>query len=340
MNFIHAISIIMSGSGLKEILASSFKSVDKILSGKKYPQNFRALRMLVQELLQCVVQDRNVSSFSGLIELLDDRASQSRTSRLWTNNVIKPTFIIMNFSRASHEADTSLHISAAEAMLPYVRFAGCHRYSRYGTFYVHHIKSLPKSTLEKVLKEDFFMRHIPGIYNATWTDMFIETTYMRLGHGPAGVVGLATDYEQMKKCALSVALCGEVSQNIRTMNSEQDKTQIYHKEETPSRIKSDANDRRSLRAMLDACINPFDAETHQDGSLMNIVTREIAHPDANVDDAINIGRKAFADFKAGWPSSFYQPLKNILVPMDAKNKHISIGEHRVYDQDLIYARAI
>ena len=120
MNFIHAISIIMSGSGLKEILASSFKSVDKMLSGKKYPQNFRALRMLVEELLQCVVQDRNVSSFSGLVELLDNRASQSRTSRLWTNNVIKPTFIIMNFSRASHEADTSLHISAAEAMLPYV----------------------------------------------------------------------------------------------------------------------------------------------------------------------------------------------------------------------------
>ena len=41
MNFIHAISTIMSGSGLKEILASSFGSVDKMLSGKKYPQNFR-----------------------------------------------------------------------------------------------------------------------------------------------------------------------------------------------------------------------------------------------------------------------------------------------------------
>ena len=113
MNFIHAISIIMSGSGLKEILASSFESVDKMLSGKKYPQNFRAMRMLVEELLECVVQDEQVSSFSDLTRLLDDRASQSRTTRLWTNNVIKATLIMMNFSRARHEADTPLHISAA-----------------------------------------------------------------------------------------------------------------------------------------------------------------------------------------------------------------------------------
>ena len=73
---------------------------------------------------------------------------------------------------------------------------------------------------------------------------------------------------------------------------------------------------------------------------MNIVTGEIAHPDANVDDAVNIGRQALIDFKAGWPDSFYEPLKKIIIPMDAKNKHISLGDHRVYDQELIYARAI
>ncbi len=43
MNFIHTIAIIMAGSGMKEILAVTFGSIDKMLSGKKYPQNFRAL---------------------------------------------------------------------------------------------------------------------------------------------------------------------------------------------------------------------------------------------------------------------------------------------------------
>ena len=36
----------------------------------------------------------------------------------------------------------------------------------------------------KKLKDGAFVRHIPGTYNATWTDMLIESTYMRLGHGP------------------------------------------------------------------------------------------------------------------------------------------------------------
>ena len=153
-------------------------------------------------------------------------------------------------------------------------------------------------------------------------------------------MGLSTDFEQMKKWALSFALCGEVSQNISAMSSDQVRTQIYHKEESPSRIKTDGDDRRNLKAMLNACINPLDNESHQDGALMNIVSGEIAHPDANVDNAVEIGRQALGNFKAGWPDSFYETLKKIIIPMDAKSKHVSIGEHRVYDQELIYARAI
>ena len=43
--FIHAICIILS-LALKAILSATFGSVDKMMSGKKYPQNVRALRML------------------------------------------------------------------------------------------------------------------------------------------------------------------------------------------------------------------------------------------------------------------------------------------------------
>ena len=39
-NFIHATTVIMAGSGMKEVLASSFGRVDKMLSGNKYPQTF------------------------------------------------------------------------------------------------------------------------------------------------------------------------------------------------------------------------------------------------------------------------------------------------------------
>ena len=41
--------------------------------------------------------------------------------------------------------------------------------------------------------------HILDIYKSTWTDMFIERTYMRLGHGAAatGAIGVATGYHHM-----------------------------------------------------------------------------------------------------------------------------------------------
>ena len=99
------------------------------------------------------------------------------------------------------------------------------------------------------------MRHTPDSYNSTWTDMFIETKYMRLGHIPTGAIGVVTDYHQMVKWALSVALSGEVSQSVRYLsNTEQDSQHTRHKEEDEGRIKTDQADRQSLCAILDVCI--------------------------------------------------------------------------------------
>jgi len=94
-----------------------------MLSGKKYPQNFRALRMLVEELLCDVVQKQGVASFAHLTETLDARARRSKTTKMWIDNLIKAVIIMLNFSRAGHEGDWYLHLLAAEAMLPYFRSA-------------------------------------------------------------------------------------------------------------------------------------------------------------------------------------------------------------------------
>ena len=50
MDFIGAIGKLSTKAGLKEI-SDIFGSVDKLLEGKKYPQNARALRMLMEEIL-------------------------------------------------------------------------------------------------------------------------------------------------------------------------------------------------------------------------------------------------------------------------------------------------
>ena len=43
-----------------------------------------------------------------------------------TYNIVKTVIIMMNFSRGGHEGNQVLHLSAAEATLPYLRAAGCH----------------------------------------------------------------------------------------------------------------------------------------------------------------------------------------------------------------------
>ena len=164
---------------------------------------------------------------------------------------------------------------------------------------------------------------------------------MRMGHGPAGAVGLATDYNQMVKWALSFALCGEVTQHLQAMStSEENPVHMHHKEEAPGRIKADQADRRSIRKTLDVIINPLNDESHPDGSLLNVVTGQIAHPDVNADEAIILGKKAMNDFRKGWPESFYQTLGKLVKTMDQSKKHVIVGNTKVYDQDLIYARVI
>ena len=143
MKFIHAIGAIMAGSGLKEILAGIFWIVDKMLTGKKYPQKFRALRMLVEELLIDLVKLPEVASFTYLVNVLENRANRSRTTKMRTVNLI----IMMKISRACHENDCALHRLATEAMLPYFCAAGFHNYARYCTFNIHQMKSLDPQIL-------------------------------------------------------------------------------------------------------------------------------------------------------------------------------------------------
>ena len=83
--------------------------------------------------------------------------------------------------------------------------AKCPEYNGYNTRIHRQAESQPKPYTEVSFVP---LIDQPGIYNSTWTDMFIETTYMRLGHGPARTAGMATENNQMMKWALSFALSG------------------------------------------------------------------------------------------------------------------------------------
>ena len=95
MSFIGAVGTLMGNTGLSEIMQTAFGGVPKMLTGKRFPQNMRALRMVVEELLSSIIVTSE--DYEQLMSILNDKANKSRTAKLWTDNLIKPVFLMMIF---------------------------------------------------------------------------------------------------------------------------------------------------------------------------------------------------------------------------------------------------
>ena len=72
MSFVGCVGVLMADSGLEEVLKSSFGSVANMLAGKRFPQNVRALRLVVEELLREFLV--KTDCYSDLMEALGDGA--------------------------------------------------------------------------------------------------------------------------------------------------------------------------------------------------------------------------------------------------------------------------
>ena len=101
MNFAGAVGVLMSDTRLETILQAAFGGVSTILSGKKFPQNIRALRHLTEEFLREVIF--KMESFDGLMAGTQDK-DQSHI-KLWVENLIKSVMTMMMLVRTEKEAN-------------------------------------------------------------------------------------------------------------------------------------------------------------------------------------------------------------------------------------------
>jgi hypothetical protein len=169
MSFVGAIGSLMSNRGLEDIMKAAFDGVAKMLTGKKHPQNTRALRLVVEEILHDTLY--LVDSYHELLDKLFKMAEASRTSKHWVNNLILPVFHIMIFVRAEREGDWPLHLCDVDKMIPYF-FASAHiHYARYGLVYLISLQKLKGDILERFMEGDHLQRHKQGIFNGMWTDV-------------------------------------------------------------------------------------------------------------------------------------------------------------------------
>ena len=107
------------------------------------------------------------------------------------------------------------------------------------------------------------MRHVPGVWNGIWSDMFIETTFMRYGHGKRGIIGVTLKPETLKVWSFSLHICSRLEQDISSfINPDDDAELTDHKEESKGRISTDKADRESIRRKLQECIDPMNPDGH------------------------------------------------------------------------------
>ena len=122
MNFVGCIGVLMANSGLEEVLKAAFGGEARMLTGKNFPQNVRALRMLCEKLLRDILQDADTSD--ELLQLLERRAIQNRTTKLWLDCLSQQVLIMMLFVRAEREAGWVLLLHAVALMMPYFLLQG------------------------------------------------------------------------------------------------------------------------------------------------------------------------------------------------------------------------
>ena len=80
MSYVGSIGVLMAGTGMKERLEEAFDIIPKMLTGKKYPQNLRTLRMLIEEVLRLLLTDEKITSHSQHINVSEEKSKSSRSS--------------------------------------------------------------------------------------------------------------------------------------------------------------------------------------------------------------------------------------------------------------------
>ena len=63
-------------------------------------------------------------------------------------------------------------------------------------------------------------------------------------------------------------------------------------------------------------------------------------PSVNADKAVEIGKQQSKEFEEGWPDSFYTAIPRKIHPMSESSKFIAVGNSKVFDCGMLYARAM
>ena len=104
------------------------------------------------------------------------------------------------------------------------------------------MKSLPEDAHSLFMQDQHTIRHVSGASNSTWSDRFIESTFMRYGHNQDGLTGINLNDNPIKRWALSLHSCSKLIHDLTLMGDDL-LDNPTHKEESKVRMRSDSSHR-------------------------------------------------------------------------------------------------
>ena len=104
--------------------------------------------------------------------------------------------------------------------------------------------------------------------------LYIDTTFMRYGYGPGGIVGITLNERALCRWALSLHISSRLTKDNIDLKEATLVEVDLHKEEYPSRIKTDGDDRNAIGDKLETCVDHLDVSQGQ--NLINIVTGKMS----------------------------------------------------------------
>ena len=127
MSFIGSMGSLLEDTGIEDIFNEVFSGSKKIMTGKKFPECIKAFRMVAEEILRPVFNLPDTvrpQSMCVLLDCLAQLSSQSKTTKLWCDVLIKGVLLIMKYLRAEREAEITLHMKCVEEMEKYFLLQG------------------------------------------------------------------------------------------------------------------------------------------------------------------------------------------------------------------------
>ena len=174
------------------------------------------------------------------------------------------------------------------------------------------------------------MRHVPGLWNGTLSDVFIETTFMRYGHGKRGIIGVTFKPETLKVWALSL----HFTESFK-FYPDNDAELTGRKEESKGRMAA----RELIKRKLQECIDPMNPKGHPP-EVVNIAIGQIAQDNVNVNKAVKLGSKQMKAFGNLWAENFNDKLSCVVKIQVELRKYIKVGDTKVFNTELFYTRVI